>query len=169
MEAGNKINRALVIDTRQQEGKHVEKHSYFNQAGITTIRSKLAFGDYAVVPAVAVDTKASISEIWGNITQDHERFRRECVHARECGCQLVILVENTYGIKNLNDLAAWMEPEKDWRKRNRGKSKRIDGSRLAKAMDTMRQKYGVLFDFCPPERAARRILEIISHYEGGEK
>lgn len=155
----------IIEDTRQQAGKHDTKHEQWLEAGVELIRSKLAFGDYALPPVVAVDTKASILELAMDIDQQHERFRRELIAAQEAGCLLVILTENGDGVTDLGTLAAWQNPRRFINER-RGLRPPITGARLAKSCATMEKKYGVRFDFCPPQDAAARVVEILMK-EGG--
>lgn len=155
----------IIEDTRQQAGKHDTKHEQWLEAGVELIRSKLAFGDYALPPVVAVDTKASILELAMDIDQQHDRFRRELIAAQEAGCLLVILTENGDGVTDLGTLAAWQNPRRFINER-RGLRPPITGARLAKACATMEKKYGVRFDFCPPQDAAARVVEILME-EGG--
>lgn len=145
----------IVEDTRQQKGKHELKHACFEQMGVELVRNMLPFGDYAKPPTISVDTKASMFEIANNIGSDHKRFKNECVAARDAGCQLIILVENTEGITCVNDVRTWVNPDAVYRPRA------ITGERLAKAMETMAERYGVRFEFCEPKDAARRIIELL--------
>lgn len=153
--------RAVQEDTRQQTGKHDAKHESWERDGVKVVRSKLAFGDYALVPVVSVDTKRDVQELAQDVFQQHERFRRELVGARDAGCQLVILTENDEGISSLADLAAWREPRSSFAKR-KGAQVRIDGNRLAKACATMERKYGARFMFCRPEDSAALIVSILT-------
>lgn len=157
---------AILEDTRQQNGEHETKHEWWGQKGVSVIRCKLAWGDYILPPCVSVDTKRDIAELAQNIEQQHTRFRNECIGAREAGCQLVILVENNDGVRSLADLAQWKETQSDFAKRKHAK-RRYDGVRLAKACATMTRKYGVMFEFCTPEEAAGRVIEILTK-EGGQ-
>ena len=152
----------LIEDTRQQKGKHEIKHTYWQRLGVNLVRSALPFGDYAIVPDVVVDTKADIYEIANNLIQEHDRFRAECIAAHNAGCLLVVLVENTDGVVDLDTLARWTESADHYSMR-RGK-RRITGKRLASIMATMTERYGVVFDFCSPNDAGRRVIEIL----GGE-
>ena len=145
----------IIEDTRQQKGKHELKHSHFNEMGVRLIRNMLPFGDYAKPPTISVDTKASVYEIANNIGSDHKRFKNECIAARDAGCQLIILVENTEGITCVNDVREWVNPDAVYRPRA------ITGERLAKAMQTMSERYGVRFEFCDPKDAAKRIMELL--------
>ena len=162
----------LLEDTRQQgsgsRDKHAVKHECWAAAGVEVVRSKLAWGDYCLPPAISVDTKRSIAEMAQNIDQQHERFRREMEGARDAGVKLVVLVENEDGVTDLASLAAWREGDGQFAKRKNAK-RRLEGMRLAKACATMQDRYGVRFEFCAPEDAARRVVEILTEGDGGGK
>ena len=145
----------IIEDTRQKSGMHELKHSHFDEMGVQLVRNMLPFGDYAVPPKISVDTKANMDEIAHNIGSDHKRFKRECIAARDAGCQLIILVENSDGISSVNDVHKWINPDLIYRPRA------ITGERLEKAMKTMTERYGVRFEFCEPEEAAVKILELL--------
>lgn len=143
-------------DTRQQAGKHDLKHDWFSGHGVELVRSKLPFGDYALVPSVAVDTKKDMEEIAANICgKEHTRFINECKAAKAAGCTLVILVENTVGIRELSQVHTWVNPRAIYSKNC------VQGSRLQKAMETISERYGVRFLFCQPEESAERIIAIL--------
>ncbi len=148
----------IIEDTRQQANKHELKHTAFAAHGDKLTRCALPVGDYALFPTVSVDTKANMQEIAQNIggtEAQHARFRRECLKARDNGCHLYVLVENTEGIRSLEDVARW------WNPRLAENPKAITGPRLAKAMATMQRKYGVTFHFCAPEEAAGMIYLLL--------
>ena len=150
--------RTLIEDSRQQRGKHEIKHAAWDERGINIYRCALPCGDYALPPAVAVDTKAGLAEIAGNIggsTEEHERFRRELIRARDMGTHLYILVENTENVRCLMDVMRWVNL------RLLESPKAITGERLAKAMRTMEIRYGCNFVFCRPEEAACVIFKIL--------
>lgn len=157
------MGRAILEDTRQQRGKHELKHEWWETNGYALVRSKLPFGDYCTLPAVAVDTKASIAELAADIDQQHDRFRRELKGARDAGVRLVVLVENGYGVRDLGGLAAWDEPAADFARRVRA-VRPIRGARLARACATMAERYGAEFLFCAPDEAAGVIAGIL--FEG---
>lgn len=158
------MGTVLIEDTRQQAGKHADKHEWWAARDVGVIRSKLAFGDYCLPPVVAVDTKASIAELAYDIDQEHERFRRELAGARDAGVRLVVLVENGEGVRDLAGLVSWVESGEDFARR-RYAQRRLQGSRLAKACATMSARYGAEFRFCGPGEAAGLIVEIL--LEGG--
>lgn len=145
----------IVEDTRQKSGMHDIKHSHFDEMGVRLIRCKLPFGDYAYVPPISIDTKQNMLEIAHNIGTDHKRFKNECVAARDANCQLIILVENEEGIKSIDDVHKWINPDLIYR------PKSITGERLEKAMRTMGERYGVRFEFCTPNESAKRIIELL--------
>lgn len=166
----NQTIKVIHEDTRQKPGEHNAKQSHFINNGWTIARTKLYVGDYMLPGGLTcVDTKASIYELAQNMRQEHERFRRECVKAKEAGYRLVVLVENDDGVSTLFDLADWIEPQTHYSARvckSGGKVKRrFSGTSLYKACKTMTGKYGVEFEFCAPVQAGARVLEIL---EGGE-
>lgn len=146
---------SIIEDTRQKGGKHEIKHRAFDASGIRITRCKLPYGDYALPPKIAVDTKESLGEIAQNIANDHTRFRNECVAALTDGCQLYILVENMDGIRSIDDVHKWDNPELMFRPRA------ITGDRLEKSMRTMQDRYGVKFLFCQPEESAQMIINLL--------
>ena len=152
----------LQIDTRQQEAKHSAKHGYFASLGIHCVRTKLYVGDYMFVGGTrSCDTKASVHELAANIDQQHDRFRRELVNAKEAGISLTVLVENADGVRDLDGLAEWVEPAESFVKRRHAK-RRISGLRIAKACLTMSDRYGVEWAFCDPSEAGAMVIEILT-------
>lgn len=153
----------IIEDTRQQKGMHEVKHKHFEADGVSLIRCKLPFGDYAPPPKVAIDTKKGLEEICGNIcgtSAEHQRFKRECIAARDAGCKLIILVENEDGITDITQVHTWINP------RVVQYPNCAQGTQLQKAMQTMSSRYGVTFLFCNYEETAGIIEKIISdgHY-----
>lgn len=148
----------LIEDTRQQAGKHNLKRDYFEENGVKLVRSKLPVGDYADIKnlSVVVDTKKDIQEIISNVTTQHERFRAECELAAECGIKLIVLIENKNGVTCINDLAGWY----NWRLK---KNKRATtGKQLMKILYTMEDRYDVKFEFCSPEEAGEKVLNLLN-------
>lgn len=93
----------------------------------------------------------------GALHREHQRFKNECIKARDCGGKLIILVENTDGITCVDEVHNWINPELVYRPRA------ITGARLEKAMKTMTERYGVQFEFCTPEQSAKRIMELLEN------
>lgn len=151
-------------DTRQKADKHNLKHEWFASSGVKVVRSKLPFGDYAPVPPVSIDTKENMDEIASNICgKEHKRFIAECKGARDAGCQLFILVENDVGISDITQVHKWINPRVIY------SPKCVQGPRLQKAMETISERYGVVFLFCAPEQSGEIITGILSNYERQQK
>lgn len=144
-------------DSRQKEGKHKIKHEWFKENGVQLIRCKIPFGDYALIPSISIDTKEDMEEIAANICgKEHRRFINECKAARDAGCQLIILVENTVGITDISQVHTWVNPRVVY------SPNCVQGSRLQKAMETISERYGVRFIFCHPDEAAKKIMELLT-------
>lgn len=149
----------LIEDTRQQKGQHNVKHAQFKENGVLLFRSKCIVGDYCLPPKKAIDTKASMLEIAQNIgggALEHRRFINELKLAQEIGCELIVLVENEDGIEDLEGVRLWRNPRTDYSPHC------IQGPRLAKAMETIQQRYGCTFMFCRPDEAAETIQDILT-------
>ena len=137
---------------------------------------KLKKADLAADIKIAVDRKNSIDEICGNVcstAKAHERFRDEVILAQKHGCKFYVLIEDE-SVTSLDDLEHWQNPrEKKYfyykALMAQGKKLRMilpkqppaSGKKLAKALRTMEEKYGVKFLFCKPKDAAERIVEIL--------
>ena len=151
-------------DTRQKTDKHNLKHKWFESSGVKVVRSKLPFGDYAPVPPVSIDTKENMDEIANNICgKEHKRFINECKAARDAGCQLFILVENTVGVSDITQVHKWVNPRVIY------SPNCVQGPRLQKAMETISERYGTIFLFCTPEQSGEIITGILSNYERQQK
>ena len=95
------------------------------------------------------------------MSNDHRRFRDECIRAQKAGIQLVILVEEIppYGKVDL-----WEVPR--WRRSNQyhrlgDPMTRIEPRTLKKAMQTMTDKYGVKFRYCTRRQSAARVIKYL--------
>lgn len=163
----------VQIDTRQKMHKkhHEIKEQWFIDNGHVVVHSKCLVGDY-VCPsngAVAVDTKQSVSELYSDLIQDHQRFHKECVLAQECGVKLYILVENKDGFTKPSDIRNWKNPQmfRYWKAKKNGSKQKPPASNvtLIKIMSSMTRDYGVEFLFCATEDAGAKIVELL----GGNK
>ena len=101
-----------------------------------------------------MDTKYGLSELCSNVIQQHDRFRDECRRAKEVGIQLIILVcdEN---ITDLSGVFAWKNPRRFFSK------KATNGRTLGKILYSMREKYGVRFEFSPKNKMGEKIIELL--------
>ena len=158
----------IQIDSREK-AKAIQKIiEEFDKQGIKHPVSKLIVGDYMNYdkPRVIVDRKQNLSELCSNVCQDHDRFRRELVLAKENGIQLIILCEHGKDINSLEDVIFWKNPRSEKRKKIDGKwqtvhTNAMKGDVLYKILTTLQEKYGVRFEFCDKDETGRKIVEIL--------
>lgn len=168
----------LLEDSRQKIGKHDAKHRWFEKNGVEIVRSKLVVGDYTLPTnqSICIDTKQNIQELVSDVTQQHVRFREECIRAQKLGIKLIILVENhservsgnIYNptITKLEELYKWKNPQAFIFLNGKQKyPKARRGVEIMKTCMTMEKRYGVTFLFTTPEKSAEKIVELL----GGDK
>ena len=148
----------ILCDTRQQAGKHLNIDKYFERLGIETNRCALYVGDYVVAndQKRSVDTKQDVLELAKDImSSDHERFKNECLRAKNAGIQLLVLIEE---VLPEGGLSSWQSPSD-----SKGKPlTKVNGESLRRAMLTMTAKYGVRFRFCDSRQTGRLIVEYLT-------
>ena len=146
----------IIEDSRQKPDKNKHIKQQLESLGYKVIRSKLLVGDYSwpTDQHICVDTKFGLQEVASNLTQDHERFKRECILAKDCGIQLVVLVQEP-GIKILSDVCGWY----NWRRKKNPKA--VSGKQLYKIMATMTERYGVAWVFCTRNTVGKCIVELL--------
>lgn len=168
-----------LIDLPLQFGDYCEVTDEMQET-IDRRGGKLKKADLAADIKIAVDRKNSIDEICGNVcstAKAHERFRDEVILAQKHGCKFYVLIEDEK-VTSLDDLEHWQNPrEKKYfyykALMAQGKKLRMilpkqppaSGKKLAKALRTMEEKYGVKFVFCKPRDAAERIVELLTKEE----
>ena len=163
----------IQIDSREK-AKAIQKIiAEFDRKGIKHPVSKLMVGDYMNYdnPRVIVDRKQNLTEVCSNVCQDHDRFRRELVLAKENGIQLIILCEHGKDIKSLEDVIFWKNPRSEKRKKIDGKWQTVQtnamkGDVLYKILTTLQDKYGVRFEFCDKDETGKKIVEILGGING---
>lgn len=119
-------------------------------------------------------TERAIAEFQTLYIKRHGFFHRGLKRAQNSGIKLIVLIENEDGVKSIDDLFHWdnqrlhrynkiayMHNHGRWLSIPLPKAKPTSGQTLAKAMLTMEKKYGVEFQFCTPEEAGRRIIELL--------
>ena len=122
-----------------------------------------------------------MAEIYSDIVSDHERFRNECVRARDDGIHLVFLIEDEE-ITNMEEAKRWKNPRiEKWRKQYSfvldaqkvGKmmgykvpKPPVSSERLVGMMRAMEMKYGCEFKFCHPSKTGEVILRILTQTGG---
>lgn len=167
-----KANRPVVKGkklVKLKNGNVVERNIY--EYGVEVKKM-----DFMGTYNVAVDTKKDMSEIENNIIgKQHSRFRDECILALNNGIKMYVLVENTDGIKSINDVFSYTSTRRlRWFRINKahenGKMLQtkipskppVSGEQLAKAMLTMELKYGVKFVFTTPEQSGAKVIELLT-------
>lgn len=173
----------IQIDSREKERAIRKIEAEFDRQGIQHPVSKLIVGDYMNYdnPRVIVDRKQNLTEVCGNLTQQHARFRKEVLKANELGIKLIILVEDGLKVKSLDDVETWVNPRR-WQyckdygiptkgdvaaniaefEQHGGRKQPTPGPQLAKMMRTMSERYGIRWEFCSKAQTGRRIVEILS-------
>jgi len=155
----------LYEDTRNQVGKHKNIENYCKTHGIELIRKCLSVGDYMVDPEhgkISVDTKMNCMELCKDVmSNDHRRFRAECIRAQEQGIQLIVLVEEDvpYGRVEFWEVPRWKTSDRFHRIGD--PMTRINPKTFAKALDTMTTKYGVKFRFCTRSQTPISVIKYL--------
>lgn len=146
-------------DTRNKPDKNKHIRSQLESLGYKVERTKIYCGDYTFPTnqSICIDTKKDMSEVEGNLIHDHERFKAECIRAREAGIKLVILIQDPK-LKQLSDVFGWFNVRSKW------SPKAVSGKQLAKMMYTMKDRYGVEWEFTTKQNCGKRIVELL----GGE-
>lgn len=165
------------MDTRQKKNHHKLKEQWFKEKGIECVSARLLVGDYAIPSRmnVSVDTKADLSELYSNLIQQHARFHNECVLAQKAGIKLYILIENKVGIRSIDDVIKWKNPQFFRYYKAKRKAERMglkppkepaSNVQLIKIMRSMNRDYGVEFRFCTPQESGSEVLRLLTESEG---
>ena len=170
------MSGVLLEDTRNPEAKHRNVHEWADCEGVTIIRTKLLVGDYTLPTdqSVCVDTKSGMQEVYSNVVQEHERFRRELELALQAGVKLIVLVEEG-DIEELSGVVHWNNPRRErWFRINAahkaGKLKNVklskvpplSSDRLFQMMQTMAERYQCEWKFCGKDRTGAVIWELLN-------
>ena len=164
----------IQVDTREHKAEWERIQKQFDDMGIKYFRSKMYVGDYQSLdnPRLVIDRKKNLQELYGNVCQQHERFKAELIRALQQNIKIVILVEHGEDVKTLEDVWFWENPRKHeirWRMVN-GKrvrtvqsEKAVDGSQLYRSLKTIKDRYNVDFVFCTKEQTGQKIVEILNN------
>ena len=103
----------VLVDTREKNPDHLL--DYFDQQGISYIDRKLEYGDYSfMLPAnkdlgivkdvyftdsIAIERKADLNELSGNLAQKRQQFENELLRADQS--KFILLVEDPQGYENI--------------------------------------------------------------------
>lgn len=147
----------VLIDTREKPQAIKLILAEFEKQGVTAIRNKLYVGDYQKLenPMLVIDRKQNLSEICNNVVQEHKRFTAELQRAKDIGIHVVILIEHSRNIRELDDVRHWVNP------RLRVSPMAVSGERLYRILSTIEKHYGCEFRFCEKKDTGKRILEIL--------
>lgn len=148
--------KVILEDSRQKPDKNAHIRKQLGDLGYKVVRQGLYVGDYtwATNQSICIDTKQDLLEVVNNVIQQHERFRNECIRAQEAGIKLIILTVEPK-VKQLSDVFGW------WNPRLRYSKKATTGRQLGKILYSMREKYGVQFEFCTKDKIGKRIVELL--------
>jgi len=138
----------IQVDTREQKNKEVIEA--FEMASIKHFSSKLFTGDYIDFerPKVVIDLKKDLLELAGNLTKQHDRFRREVERARMLGLEFIVLIREP--LESIEKVKNWAN-----------KRSSVSGETLYKIMQTMGERYGIIWKFCNRSDAGFRIIEML--------
>ena len=168
--------RIVLQDSREKRKHHDNILHGLTERCVKVERTKLYVGDYTLPTnqSVCVDVKAGLGEVYNNIISDHARFIRECKRAQESGIHLIVLVEQK-GIRTVQDVAAWKNPRisawirlRDAHRQNKRMNEPLNpyppvsSERLAKAMQTISDRYGVEWLFCSKDKTVDVICEVLN-------
>ena len=147
----------IQIDTREHKFEVARIQRQIEREGVSTFLSKLDVGDYCDPdrPTLCIDRKKDLQELCGNVTQQHERFRRELVRALDHGVHLIILIEHGPDILCLEDVFFWENPRRE------KSPKATSGEQLYKSLVTMQERYGVEFAFCDKRHTGQTIIKLL--------
>ena len=178
----------IQIDSREKAKAIKGRLAEFDKQCIKHLSSTLYSGDYQSLDnaRLCIDRKQNLTEICGNVCQQHKRFKEELTRAMEHGIKLIVLCEHGGGIKSLEDVKEWKNPRQfKYEQKIRaqfGIRKELDfateyqslkehgakiqppptsGEQLYKMLSTISEKYNVEFLFCTKKETGRRIIEIL--------
>ena len=152
---------------------------WMEKNGHTLVRSKMYVGDIALLhnQSVCIDLKSlGMTEVYSNLVQSHNRFRDECMRAKEANIKLIVLVEEK-SIHELSEVKYWINPQrKRWERQkaynqwlidhgkepNKQTKPPVSSERLMGMMDAMHQKYGIEWYFCHPDRVGEFVYRILT-------
>lgn len=168
------INDVILIDSRENDNKFLLEQ--FKEMNVKYVTCKLYVGDYMIANKgnIAVDKKADLVELAGNIAnkKEHIRFRNEIERAKEANIKLYILIKDEY-IYNIEGVKYFKSPVyksngykiiNGVRIKTHSKGDKVTQANfeaLGKAMKTMEEKYGCKFVFSKKENFGKKILELL--------
>ena len=147
----------ILIDSREKARAIKRITAEFDRREINYTISKLLVGDYVTFDnsRLVIDRKQNLSEIYQNLCHDFTRFERELNRAQKFKIKIIILCEHGGGIRSLEDVVHWQNPQLEktpyaW-----------DGRKLYREMLKIKSKYNVDFVFCDKKSTGQVILELL--------
>ena len=107
-------NVSVLIDTREQKNEHIVER--LDSLGIRHKPKKLDFGDYSFQAqgrdfslSCVVERKASVNELYGNLTSDRDRIEKEFKAGSVLAREFILLLEDCRSMEDLRRYAvpAW--------------------------------------------------------------
>lgn len=148
----------IIIDSKEKARAITLIKAEFNRQNINYAVSKLFVGDYVNLDnaRLIIDRKRDLPEIYNNLCHDIVRFERELNRAQKFKIKIIILCEHGGGIRSLEDVVHWQNPQLEktpyaW-----------DGRKLYREMLKIKSKYNVDFVFCDKKSTGQVILELLS-------
>ncbi len=148
----------IIVDTREKPRAIVKILAEFDRQGVEYVRRALNFADYAdpeKLPGTVIDRKQNLLETAVCCVQQRARFVREIERCNRAGCHLVVLIEHSPQIRELEDVIRWKNP------RLKVSPLAVSGERLFKIMKAMETHYGIEWQFCGKQQTGKRIIEIL--------
>jgi len=178
----------IQIDSREKAKAIKGILAEFDSLGVKYFSSKLFVGDYQSLDnsRLCIDRKQNLTELCGNVCQQHARFKAELTRAMEMNIKLIILCEHGGKIKSMDAVKDWINPRlSQWEKKIRqlyNIPKTADfqtelsdlkshgakiqppptsGEQLFKMLTTISEKYSVEFIFCSKIETGKMIIELL--------
>jgi ERCC4-type nuclease len=101
-------NMVIIIDNREKEHRHIL--DWLDKKSIEHTNKTLGFADYSFMvradselgvsrdlyfsKSIAIERKASLEELSGNLAQERTRFENELIRAKDSGADLTVMVEH---------------------------------------------------------------------------
>lgn len=171
----------IQVDSREHESEWKRIKKQFDKLKVSYFRSKLYVGDYQSLdnPRLVIDRKKDLQELYGNICQQHERFKAELLRAMESNIKIIILCEHGEDVKCLEDVYFFYQPPTErWhivtqeiaghkvKVKEKYMQNEILGEKMYKAFRTIQERYNVDFVFCNKNETGKRIVELLSNDNG---
>ena len=162
-------NVTVLTDTREQKNAHIT--TALDRLGVAWEARKLDFGDYSFLCggrdfslSCVVERKASINELYGNLsTSEHRaRLEREFSAAHSTGADMTLLLENCAGEEELKE---YQVPA--WEMQAFSRKVQDIGIRCHRVLCSwqMRNRYGFRVSYVrDPEGTAAKMLEFFYCY-----